>query len=347
MNTQNPPELTGYEPTLATSQRGRRTLSLRGLATMLNVLPADAISLPAIAEALRSDTFYVRYSAAKKLSERRDRDARLLIQEVLDTGTAPSRASVARHLYAFSWFSAEPLLRQALKDEDSRVREAAIYALCDLRDLHAFQLMSEVLQHEADNVRDAAAWGLRDCQDSAAVPALKAALLAQNPDVRVRVLEALGANESPETLPVIRDAMHDLDPDVTYAATLSLIEVLGEGCLAELADVLRHTAPSASVAVLHGFFHATNYLKIDVSHSKPINELIDVLELLLRHEDAEVRRAAIFPLAWLRHERTPAILRNAYEQEQDRELKAAFGRIIPALAPDLRDEFQAMAATVA
>src|SRR5947207_1823546 len=145
-------DITGREPSLATVYKGQRTLSAMGLAAMLNVLPASAISLPALAEALRSDSFYVRYSAAQKLAERGDRDARLLVQDILTSGTAPSRASVARQLHHFSWFSAEPLFRQALKDSDLRVREGAVYALCDLRELHAFQLMAEALPGETDRV---------------------------------------------------------------------------------------------------------------------------------------------------------------------------------------------------
>src|SRR5688572_21741621 len=61
--------ITGREPRLSLShtKRGQRRLSLRGLATALNALPPEAVSLPVIAEALRSDAFYVRYSAAKML----------------------------------------------------------------------------------------------------------------------------------------------------------------------------------------------------------------------------------------------------------------------------------------
>ena len=52
------------------------------------------------------------------LRRRGDRDARLIMQEVLTRGEPRPRASVARQLYGFSWFAAEPLLRQALQDPD-------------------------------------------------------------------------------------------------------------------------------------------------------------------------------------------------------------------------------------
>ena len=49
-------KITGREPRLAinNTKQGKRRLSLRHLATMLNVLPPEAISLDAAAEMLRN-----------------------------------------------------------------------------------------------------------------------------------------------------------------------------------------------------------------------------------------------------------------------------------------------------
>jgi hypothetical protein len=73
-------QITGREPALAAGakQKGSRRLSLRRLGTLLNVLPPGAVSLDAVKEALSSDEFYVRYSAAKMLARRADRDSRLI-----------------------------------------------------------------------------------------------------------------------------------------------------------------------------------------------------------------------------------------------------------------------------
>src|SRR5688572_4283633 len=111
-------KITGREPRLAvnTSKHGQRRLSLRHLATMLNVLPPEAISLDAAAAMLRNDEFFVRYNAARMLSRRGDREARLIMQDALVNGEPRTRATVARHLFGFSWFAAEPLIKQALKD---------------------------------------------------------------------------------------------------------------------------------------------------------------------------------------------------------------------------------------
>ena len=325
--------ITGREPRLASGyvKKGERRLSLRRFATMLNMLPPEAVSLDALSAAVHSDEFFVRFNAAKMLSRRGDRDSRLIIEDTLKKGEPPSRASVARHLYGFSWFAAEPLIRIALKDTDYRVRESTIYALCDLREFNAYQLMIEVLKNEDDSVREAAAWGLRDCQDSAAVPVLEVVLQAKDPDVRIKALEALGANDTPEAMPVVRNAMNDPEPDVKYAAVLSLLELSGEAWLQELSGIIGRTHGVTLQQVLKGFFHATNYLKIDVGKSKSADMMIDALETALLDELPAVRLACIWPLAWMRHPRTPIVLRKTWNIETDSMVKAEIVRISNSL----------------
>lgn len=333
-------QLTGREPRLSLQlgKRGEQRLSLRKLATMLNVLPPDAVSLQAAAEMLRNEEFFVRYNTAKMLGRRGDREARLVMQDALTTGEAPTRASVARHLYGFSWYTAEPLIRQALKDQDSRVREAAIYALCDLRELNAYQLMAEVLKSEGDDVKLAAAWGLRNSQDPAAVPSLELVLTATDPEVRIKGLEALGQNDTAEAVPVVRQAINDADPDVKYAATLSLLELVGELWLQELSGIIGRTNGVTRQQVLRGFFHATNYLKIDVAKSKAADLMIDALETALLDDLEDVRMAVTWPLAWMRHERTPGVLRRAYLIEQSDNVKAHIVRVAASLMSEAGEE---------
>lgn len=343
----------GREPRLAARHvSGRRRLSLRGLGTMLNLLPPQAVSLEAAAAALRSRDFFVRYSAARLLARRGDREARLVLQSALVEAGAPARASAARELYSFSWFSAEPLIRQALDDEDTRVRQAAVYALCDMRNTQAYRLLAERLQNEDDDVRDAAAWGLRECRDPEAVLVLRVVVLrAAGPAVRVRALEALGANGSPEALPVARAQLEDPDADVKYAATLSWLELAGAASLPELAGVIQRESGLARQQVLRGFFHATNYLAIDVTRSSAIDAMLDALECAARDDLPGARQAAAWPLAWIRHERAARILRAAYEAEPDETVKAhivcvAVGLMSEAAGEILADALQSESASV-
>ncbi|MEL6404026.1 MAG: HEAT repeat domain-containing protein [Chloroflexota bacterium] len=335
--------LTGREPMLASGllEKGKRRLSLRRLGTMLNVVQPDSVSLDAIREMIHSNDFFVRYNSAKILGKRGDRPARLIIESALKKGGARTRASVTRHLYGFTWFSAEPLIQISLNDEDARVREAAIYALCDLGDLNAYNLMVEVLEGEEDNVLEAAAFGLRDTQDSAAIPVLEQVLKAEDPDVRIKGLEALGISGVPEAMPVVRQAMFDAEPSVKYAATLSLLELSGEGWLDELAGVIGRTTGETLEQVLLAFFHATNYLKINVAKTNSAELMIDALETALLDEHAGVRKAAIWPLAWMRHERTPQILKKTYRLELDSEVKAHIVRVSAGLMSDASEEILA------
>jgi HEAT repeat protein len=333
-------KVTGREPALASGllEKGKQRLSLRRLGTMLNVLSPDNVSLDAVREMIKSDDFFVRYNAAKLLGKRADRDARLIIEESLATGGARTRASVARHLHGFTWFSAEPMIKKALKDEDARVREAAIYTLCDMGDINAYKLMEQVLEKEEDDVLEAAAFGLRETQDSAAIPVLRQVLKAKDPDVRIKGLEALGISGVPEAMPVVREAMFDAEPTVKYAAALSLLELSGEGWLEELAGVIGRTTGETLEQVLLAFFHATNYLKINVAKSKAAELMIDALETALLDDSKAVRMAAVWPLAWMRHERTPAILKKTYRIELDSEVKAHVVRIAAGLMSDASEE---------
>lgn len=328
--------LTGREPVLfqSTAIKGKQRLSLRLLGTMLSGIAPDSISLDAAVEMLQSDDFYVRFSAAEMLGKRADRETRLALQHLLETAEPPVRASIARHLHYFSWFVAEPLLRQAFADPDPRVHESAIYALCNLRDLNAFQLLLEVLPDEPDDIKVAAAWGLNDCQDPAAVPVLELVLAAEDPEVRVKALESLGATNSLSAVSAVsRTIQNDPNPDNVYAAALSLVELAGEDSLAELAQAITNKTGQHRHQLIRGMFHATSYRHIDVSAVPDANKIIDALALALQDNDADIRLAAVYPLAWMGGERPLSLARQAVEREEDPAIKNQMAHIITSFIP--------------
>lgn len=317
--------ITGREPSLAYAQRrvtGLQRLSPRNLGTLLNMLAPEAISLEAAAEALRSQEFYVRYAAANLLSKRGDRDARVIIQDVLTNGSAPQRASVAYHLYRFSWFVAEPMLRQALRDEDLRVRENAIYALCRVGGQQANRILLEVMPEANDRLRLAAAWGLSVNPQPESVPVLEIVIQSSDPDVRVKALEALGASQCPQAVPVVKIGLEDADLDVKYAAALSWIELEGENCFARLAQEIHSSQGLARRSLVQAFFHASNYLFIDIVHSQEAVTIIEALSAALEDELPETRRVAAMPLAWIHHDAATAALLKGYHQEANSDVKA-------------------------
>jgi HEAT repeat protein/actin-like ATPase involved in cell morphogenesis len=331
---------TGREPWPSSqSQPGRHRLSLRGLASILNLLPPESISLDAVTAALHSADCTARYSAAEQLSRRGDRDARRIMQQVLETGTAPERASVAYHLHRLSWFGAEPLLRRALQDEDERVRESAVFALCRISAQKAYDLLAEALPAEGDMVRMAAALGLDRCRDARAVPVLQIALQARDPKVQEMALESLGITGVPEALPIVRQAMGDPDLGVRYAATLSLLELAGENCFPELAGLILDSQGLERWCLLRGLFHATNYLHIDVARSSSAGVLIEALQVSLLDDLPETRVAAAMPLMRMDHEAAWAVLREAFRREEDGETKGRMLHYAVLLGSGVGDEF--------
>ena len=315
-------KLTGSEPSLIKRKTSGFRLSLKGLASMLNLLPPDQISVETLAAALRSDECMVRFNAADVLSRRANREARLAFEDVLRTGTPHQRASAAGHLYRFSWFAAEPLYRLALEDSDQRVCEAAVFALCKMRLPEAYALVTEILQNGSDAMRLSAVWGLYSRPDPTAVPVLAVALQAQNYEIRELALEVLGATEAPEAIDVVKTALCDPRPEVQYAATLSWIELARETCFGELAARIEQTGGWERRWILRGLFHATNYMGIETGSAPQAATLIKALDTALGDTLPEARLAAFMPLAWTRHSEAEAPLLAGFRREPNSDVKA-------------------------
>ncbi len=160
----------------------------------------------------------------------------------------------------------------------------------------------------------------------------------------MKVLEALGANDTPEALPVVRAALDDPDLDVKYAATLSLIELQSDLSFPEVADLIEQTTGTVREQIVRGFFHATNYLALDVAQTASADIVLDALENALLDPLPAARLAAVWPLAWMRHPRAPEILKYAYQTEPDPETKARMVKIAYNLMSEAREEILADAA---
>ena len=223
-NESNTEKISGCEPSLSKRKKNKFYLFLQSLTAILNRIAPEQVSADAFVAALRSEDALIRFEAADALARRGDREARLAFESILQTGTSHQRASAVRHLYRFSWFTAESLFRQALNDDDERVREAAVFALCKMRLPEAYSLATDILRNSSEAVRLSAVWGMVIHPDPAAVPVLAMTLRVQNPEIRALALEVLGATESPQAIPVVKLALDDSVPEVQYAATLSWVE---------------------------------------------------------------------------------------------------------------------------
>lgn len=329
----------GCEPSIIAQRRKtEQRLSLRRLGTLLNMLPPHALSVEAAREAIKSDAFYVRYEAADLLSRRSDREARLVVEEFLKEGTAPQRAAVARHLFRFSWFAAKPLLKKALDDRDWRVRESAVYALCQLRERGAYKLLLEVLPGEGDRIKEAAVWGLSRNPDPGSLSVLEITLGAQDPEIRVQALEVIAAIQSPDGVPMVQLMLEDPDPDVKYAAALSWMELTGTDCLPDLVAAILASNGEDRLALVRGLFHASNYLFINLAESQAAGEILEAMKTVLQDDLIETRLTAVKTLACMLDGRAAALLREAYHQEADPELQARMVYYVASLASPARDD---------
>lgn len=307
-------------PRLAEKTGGGFRISLAGLGGVLNLLNPSQASVEALSAALRSGDCMVRFTAADMLARRADRESRLVFENVLKTGEPPQRASVIRHAYRFSWFSAAPLFQRALSDPDARVAEAAIFSLCKMRQPESYQLVTEILQNGSDAMRMAAIWGLQSHPDAGAVPVLALAVRAASAEIRALALEVLGACDAPEAIPLVRAAMRDPDDNVKYAATLSLVELARETCFAEIAGLLTETRGEARRSILRGLFHATNYLGLELANGS--EALFSALEAALADSLPTARVSVCMLLAWSRHPRAGEILLQAFQREADSQTRA-------------------------
>ncbi len=322
--------ITGYEPRIASQNRQKNRLwrlSPRNLATMLNILPDDAVSLEAVEVALYDQNFLVRSSAAKRLVSRHDRDARLILEKALAEGTAPVQANIARHLYGMSWFSAAPLLKQAIANTDYRVREGAVYSLCQIGTLDAYQFLLEALAHEIhDFVLGAPAmeWGLVGRRDPLAVDVIQHSLRAEDPEIRAKALETLSTTEQLTAGPLIWETMlNDPESNVIYNGALSYTELIREECLSDFAPALLQILddPMRVKWILRGFFHASNYRHLDLLASPHLATWLDTLETIMKNQHDIVREQVIWCLAWLNYPRASSIVQEAFQNEANPTLK--------------------------
>lgn len=329
----------------AAGSGGGYRLSLRNLASALNLLPASQVSDEALAAALRSSDSLVRFGAAEMLCKRGDREARLMMEDILAHGTPPQRASAVQHVYRFSWFTAEGLFKHALSDKDIRVREGAIFGLCKMRVPEAYRLALDMLRgpEASDVLRKAAIWGAFSRPDAGAVPMLAEIIAAGTPEIREQALEVLGATGSAQAIAVARRAVDDADLTTKYAATFSWVELAGESCFIELADVIEATQGEARDTILRGFFHASNTIGLDASAAADVDQLVAACALALTDPLSQTRISAALPLSWIHRPLAQQALRDGFARETDANVRAHMLRIAVNLSSPLAGELLAAA----
>lgn len=115
--------------------------------------------------------------------------------------------------------------------------------------------------------------------------------------------------------------MSDPDDNVKYAATLSLVELARESCFDEVAELIETSSGESLRWILRGFFHATNYLGLELGKDNS-GRLFAALESALGDSLPAVRVSACMLLAWSRAPRAGEVLLRAFQTESDSQTRA-------------------------
>lgn len=115
------------------------------------------------------------------------------------------------------------LVREALRHQDPRLREAAALALAFSEDSGSFDDLTRALRDREPAVVRMAAYALGEMEDARAVKHLDDLLRSGDPRTRIAAASALGEIEDSRAIDPLTPLVRDRDPDVRVAA----IEALG------------------------------------------------------------------------------------------------------------------------
>ncbi len=135
-------------------------------------------------------------------------------------------------------FAAVPGLIEALRDEDARIRTAAVKVLGEIKDPESVPSLLEIVNHERDgNIRWLATGALSKMGETA-VPGLVKALHDEDWKVRRSACEALWSMAEPSAVPGLAEALCDRN-DVVRQAASGALEAMGALAVSGLTQALR------------------------------------------------------------------------------------------------------------
>jgi HEAT repeat protein len=146
-------------------------------------------------------------------------------------------------------FAAVPGLIEALRDDDARIRSAAVKTLGEIGDPNAVPPLLQIVNQEADGNIRWQATGALSKMGKAAVPGLVTALQDEDWKVRRSACEALWGIGEPAAVPGLAEALLDRN-DVVRQAAASALEAMGGIAVNGLADALSSPNRQLSQAAL-------------------------------------------------------------------------------------------------
>jgi len=184
--------------------------------------------------ALKDEYPLVRWSVAEALGELRDpRAVEPLIKALKDKYWRESAAKALEKINP-KWRETEeakkwvPVFISDLKSKSLGIREAAVYALGELKDPRAVEPLIEALKDKDSGVRRSVAEALGKLKDPRAVEPLIGALKDEDWYGRESVAEALGELGDPRAVEPLIKALKDKDLTVRHYAAEALRKITGQ-----------------------------------------------------------------------------------------------------------------------
>jgi len=170
-----------------------------------------------------------------------------IIKEALKDKDTKVRMNAASALGEIGDKSAIPLLKEALKDKDTVVRMSAASALEMIGDKSAIPLLKEALKDKSESVKIYAAMALYRIGDKSAIPLLKESLKDKDMKARMYAAMALGKIGDKSAIPLLKEALKDKDTVVRMYAARALGEIGDKSAIPLLKEALKDKNVSVRV----------------------------------------------------------------------------------------------------
>lgn len=192
-----------------------------------------------------------------------------------------------------------------MKDEDDRVRKAAVQGLVEFDGDDAVHHLILALTDENPEVRIAAANSLGEASRGDALNALALAARDEDPWVRCAAVRSLGKAGGVDVLPEIETALDSEDGLLSLAALDALERIDGD----KSRELIRRAATGNDGDVVKA--------AMEILARRNDMWLVEQGEMLLRHPHWDVRSTAVRLLAELLGAEAVPMLRNLLEKERD------------------------------
>ena len=139
------------------------------------------------------------------------------------------------------------IIKEALKDKDTKVRMNAASALGEIGDKSAIPLLKEALKDKSESVKIYAAMALYRIGDKSAIPLLKESLKDKDMKARMYAAMALGKIGDKSAIPLLKEALKDKDTVVRMYAARALGEIGDKSAIPLLKEALKDKNVSVRV----------------------------------------------------------------------------------------------------